>query len=340
MKNKPGFEILSVSIPLFCLCWEGCLRAESLDDVNPLCQDLAAGFHPDIAPFSWSALGTWGSRWRFFPTSLPGPVWVSHAGVRSLGPNSLADAVFQAPQSPSTVDGLPRNFLLPPSQEAMGGRGVLWSVLHGGQLPALAGPAPWSPGASSLAARQLPLTCWTYDVFSSPGINNPPNAHPPTQAASSCSPRSAAPSGTARLCVPWIPRTGEGAREVRGFPLSPSSHCGVVAMPQVRLLPRSSVPRFAHSRRSGLRPPSPLLLRPRGRAVGWVASHSSAKQGGHPLWRHGQAGLPVLTSAHRSVPPLPACGATGGWLPRQLPRASPKPLEKLHLRCVLPEAQP
>ncbi|KAM6040520.1 uncharacterized protein VSU04_015079 [Chlamydotis macqueenii] len=58
-------------------------------------------------------------------------------------------------------------------------------------------PAPRSPGASSLAARQLLLTCRTDDVFSSPGINNPPNAHPPTQAASSCSPRSAAPSGTA-----------------------------------------------------------------------------------------------------------------------------------------------
>ena len=200
------------------------MRAESSDDVNPLCQDLAAGFHPDIAPFSWSAPGTRGSRWRFFPTSLPAPAWVvSHAGLRSLGPGSLADVAFQAPQSPSTVDSLLLHELLAPFQEAMGGRGVLWPVPHGGQLPAPAGPAPRSPGASSLAARQLLLTCWTYDVFLSPGINNPQNAHPPTQAASSCSPRSAALSGTARLCVPWIPSTGEGTGEVRGFPLSPSS---------------------------------------------------------------------------------------------------------------------
>lgn len=175
VKNKPGFEILSVSIPR-------CLRAESPDDVNPLCQELAAGFHPEISPFSQSALG----MLEVFPP------------LHSPGDSPLQTWFFQAPQPPLT--STTSTSCLP-----VGGRGVLWPVPHGRQLPAPAGPAPRSPGASSMATRQLLLTCWTSDVFLSPGINNPPNAHPPTQAASSRSPCSAAPSGAARLCVPWSP---------------------------------------------------------------------------------------------------------------------------------------
>ncbi|XP_054036735.1 collagen alpha-1(III) chain-like isoform X1 [Rissa tridactyla] len=105
-----------------------------------------------------------------------------------------------------------------------GGRRVPWPVPHGWS-------SPTEPGRLFRGhKRQLPLTCQTYDVFSSPGIHKAPEStpypaprilpslagggggggdgRPPVQAASSGIPHSAAPSGAAPAPHRGPPRSG------------------------------------------------------------------------------------------------------------------------------------
>ena len=224
----------------------------------------------------------------------------------------------------------------------MGGRGVRWSTV--GALRSL--------GAPSLAPRQLPRTRWTSDVFSSPGINQPPSARPPAQAASSRSPRSAAPSGSTHR-IPPHRRRGTGVPSV---PTQSPRGCGwAMASPPRRASPKpSGTPQKPHLRcvmhqgqsltrsppgDAALQPTQPeshvpdLHAQPRRTAcpprAGGPGCHRlpAVQPAAPPGAGPGRAGPPHLQRACSGAAACRACGGTGtpasrsgcgspGWMAR------------------------